>query len=207
MLNQLTPDEESDLRWLEDGSASALGVRSWLGPMGDKMRAGTIRCQSSPGEGRDLGADAERLGRIRRRLDEAEVASPGSARVLLAYYGPPKSDVLPTFGQDGLVMALLSKKEPTQLNQDARKASKRDAGATARLEALRAKAEVALDRARGAYAQTRAPRKTDDATVQRRAEAGRRKEADRRGHYAGRTDGNRAVVYATASARRMGGAR
>jgi hypothetical protein len=206
MPNPLSPDEIADIEWVASGAAeSDLGVRSWLGPMGDKLRSGTIRCSSAPAEGRDCGPAAERLLRVKRRLDEAESASPGAARVLLAHFGPRNDRGLVSFGQLGLVMLLCSDDESTALDKDATLARKGNAGAVARLEALRAKADGEFDRAAAAYAATRPARVDDEASRERQGKARAKREDERRDAFAGRTDEAGRVVFATPAVRRAAG--
>lgn len=218
MICPLFPDESADLAWKFGGEAeAALGVRSWLGPMGDRLRAGTVGCSTS-GEARDIGDVARRLSRIDERLARVPERS---RRWLAVYHGGfqargidpdrKKGDAPPDHGHVepplrdagplGLVMAAMSGASSKTLRDLTSKAAKGQPGATSKITALRMKAEGAMAKAWADFAATR-PRADDATAKKRRAEANRRKEADRRGHFAGRVDEGMRVVYATPSAAR-----
>lgn len=222
-MNPLTPDEESSLRWYATGAYAAdLGDKSPLGSILDRARAGQTRCQSSP-EMRDIGPAAERFARVHERVLRVREADPGGADALLWFYGgfeenahrernedgtlKEPDDVpdhghytkpLPAHGDVGVVMWKLSGMSVKAINNEAEKArkpkAKGHAAARTRIESLRVAANKVLAQGWVAYAATRQAPKTDAATLDRKAEARRAREAERRGHYANRTQG-REVVF------------
>ena len=158
---KFTNDDELDLAWARAGAGdAACGLHSARGAQRERMRTGTAGCASSR-EFRDRTAAVERFERVRARLEAAEAACPGAVRALEAFYGASDARVLPLFGPLGRVMALCAEGPASEVEADAAKARKGDAGATARLTSLRAKAEARLDEARAAFGATRSEHRRD----------------------------------------------